>query len=78
MFNAFIEFIKCLLAGMGIGFQGFGSAYFSLSKLNDLKLEIYSYITGIPLWIVIALSVISTTLTTYLIFKKIVRKSHRF
>lgn len=78
MIKAFFQAIRCFFAGMGIGFQGFGSAYFSLSKLNDLKLVIYSYITGIPLWIITAISVISTVATIYLIFRKIIKKSRTF
>ena len=78
MIKALLQLIRCFLAGMGIGFQGFGSAYFSLSKLNDLKLQIYTYATGVPLWIFTAISVISSVATTYLIFKKIIGKSHRF
>ena len=78
MIKAIFQAIRCVLAGMSIGFQGFGSAYFSLSKLNDLKLQIYSYVTGVPLWIFTAISVISTVATTYLIFKKIIKKSCRF
>ena len=78
MIKAVFQAIRCFLAGMDIGFQGFGSAYSSLSKLNDIKLQIYSVITGIPLWIFTVISVITTIITTWLIFKKIIGKSHRF
>ena len=63
MIKVLFEVVKYIFAGMGIGFQGFETAFSSLSGFSDLKLRIYSFLTGIPFQILTAISFIITIVT---------------
>ena len=71
MINAFVDLIKCLLAGVGTGIYAFVKALPIYEQLSGLKDEIISAVTGIP---VIVLTIIGLMPLAIKIYRFVVER----